>query len=191
MGKLPAYMKFSTDGKPLPGSTICSGNVRITVITPRLIRLEQGSWTDSASTVVLHRDFCPCSFTVKESPELLTVETEYLKICYRNGTTLSEGLSIRGLTEPGFIWRFGKKPLQNLGGTVSTLDGIEGACPMGEGVCSIDGYAVIDDSESLLFDEEGWLLQQEQRQGQNQDQENIQEAMFWVWQGGSCHCGMP
>jgi hypothetical protein len=36
-----------------------------------------------------------------------------------------------------------------------------------------------------------WFLQQEQRQRQDQDEEDFQETMFWVWQGGSFHCGMP
>jgi hypothetical protein len=36
-----------------------------------------------------------------------------------------------------------------------------------------------------------WLLQQEQGQRQDQDEEDFQETMFWLWQGGSFHCGMP
>jgi hypothetical protein len=35
---------------------------------------------------------------------------------------------------------------------------------------------------------EEWLPQQEQRQRQDQDKEDFQEAMLWVWQGGSLHC---
>ena len=158
MNQLPDYLRFETNGTPLPGSVVCCGDVRITMITPRLIRLEQGTWTDRASTVVLHRDFCPCDFTVETNPEMLTVQTEYLQIQYKPNHGLAGGLTIRSLKEPGFIWPFGRKPLQNLGGTVSTLDDVEGSCPLQNGICSIDGYAFIDDSQSALFDNEGWLI---------------------------------
>jgi hypothetical protein len=33
--------------------------------------------------------------------------------------------------------------------------------------------------------------QKEQRQRQDQDKEDFQEAMLWVWQGGSLHYGCP
>ena len=34
MEKLPEYLRFQTNGAALPGSVVCCGNVRITVITP-------------------------------------------------------------------------------------------------------------------------------------------------------------
>ena len=126
-----------------------------------MIRLEQGAWTDRSTTVVLHRDFCPCDLSVTQTPELLTVRTEYLEICYRPGSELKDGLTIRGIHEPGFFWRFGRKPLQNLGGTVSTLDNVDGDCHIEDGICAIDGFAVLDDSKSALFDDEGWLMPRE------------------------------
>lgn len=161
MQQLQEYLRFQTNGAALPGSMVRCGDVRITVITPRLIRLEQGVWTDRASTVVLHRDFCPCEFLVSDTAGLLTVKTDDLEVCYRSGTTLREGLTIRGIRRPGFFWHFGDKPLQNLGGTVSTLDTVDGECLIDDGICSTDGFGIMDDSGSALFDEEGWLLPRE------------------------------
>ena len=158
MSKLPEYLCFATNGAALPESFVCCGDVRITAITPRLIRLEQGSWTDKATMAVLHRDFCPCLLTVEEKSDLLTVQTEYLEIQYRPGTALEDSLTIRETKGMGFFWKYGQKPLQNLGGTISTLDGVDGTWPISDGICAIDGFATMDDSKSPLFDEEGWLI---------------------------------
>ena len=45
----------------------------------------------------------------------------------------------------------------NLGGTARTLDEVDGRCDMGEGVLSRVGYAVVDDSKSMLFEKNGWV----------------------------------
>lgn len=161
MSRLPDYLQFKTDGAALADSIVVSGNIRITVITPRLIRLEQGQWTDLASMTVLSRNFCPCTMDVKRENGLLTVETEYLRICCREGMSLSLGLTITGKTNPGFFWRYGQKPLHNLGGTVSTLDRVNGACELEDGVCALDGFSFFEDGATPLFDEEGWLIPRE------------------------------
>ena len=49
-------------------------------------------------------------------------------------------------------WRFGRAA-DGLGGTARTLDDIDGAVPLGPGVVSHNGIAVIDDSDSFLIDE--------------------------------------
>jgi len=161
MSRLPDYLKFSTNGAPLADSVVISGDVRITVITPRLIRLEQGAWTDSASMTVLSRSFCPCKLEVKRDRDAVTVETPYLQIVYREGERLASGLTIRSKQAPGFFWRYGQKPLHNLGGTVSTLDRVNGACELEDGVCSLDGFSFIEDGGTPLFDEDGWLIPRE------------------------------
>ena len=158
MNRLPSYLQFKTNGAALPGSVFESGDIRITVITPRLIRLEEGAWEDRASMTVLHRDFCPSSLNVKKNDRFLEIETEALVICLEVGRSLADGLTIRNKTNPGFFWRFGMKPLHNLGGTVSTLDCVDGACELEDGICSLDGFTFIDDSQSPVFDEEGWLI---------------------------------
>ena len=51
--RLPEYLRMAADAAPCPGSTFTSGDLRFTVITPRLIRIEEGSFTDAATLTLL------------------------------------------------------------------------------------------------------------------------------------------
>lgn len=156
--KLPSYLHFKTDGKVKSNKTVVCDNVRFTVITDRLLRIERGNFTDNATLTVLSRDFSKPNFTAYETEEFLTVETSYLVLTYKKGCAFSaDSLFVKLKTKPYTEWHFGDKPLFNLGGTVSTLDCINGECPIDDGVCSVDGYAIIDDSKTPVFDGEGWF----------------------------------
>ena len=153
---LPEYLRMWVNAAPNAKNVVTIGDVRITVITPRLIRIEQGAFTDDATTVVLCRSFCDCAAEVTRTGDVLTIHTGALAVDYAPGQGLA-GLSIRSLGQPGFTWHYGQKPLQNLKGTTSTLDCVDGACPLEDGLCAIDGFAVIDDSASPCMTQEGWF----------------------------------
>ncbi len=58
------------------------------------------------------------------------------------------------LRRGGVLWTPGASNLHNLGGTLSTLDGLRGSHPIGEGLLARDGWHVVDDSaRHLLVDE--------------------------------------
>ncbi|MBU1880336.1 MAG: DUF5110 domain-containing protein, partial [Chloroflexi bacterium] len=61
------------------------------------------------------------------------------------------------LRETGVTWRYGDPDEANLRGTTRTLDQADGPVPLGPGLVSRAGWAVVDDSQSLVFDERGWL----------------------------------
>ncbi len=155
---LPEYLKFSTDAAAKAEKCIISGDVRFTVITSRLIRIEQGDFYDEASQTVLNRSFTDVEFDVTERDGVLRIDTEHLSLCYKTGKPLDEdSLNITLLTKPYTRWNFGDTALHNLGGTVSTLDQVSGACKLNDGVCSLEGYATLDDSSTALFDSKGWF----------------------------------
>ena len=54
---LPDYLRAKVNAAPRAGSVVQCGNVRITVISPCLVRIEQGAWTDDATLTVIRRDF--------------------------------------------------------------------------------------------------------------------------------------
>ena len=156
---LPEYLRTSYDASPAEQAAVIRGNVRFTVIAPRLIRMEEGAFTDAATQAVIRRDLGRTAFTVSETAGVLTLDTGELKLEYRIGEKLSaESLSIRykaGRAEN--IWRYGEAPVYGLGGTVSTLDQVNGDCAIEPGVCSRDGFGLMDDSGSALFREDGWF----------------------------------
>jgi len=133
---------------------------RFSVLTPSLLRLEyapSGVFEDRASQAVFHRDFNACPFSVRMQGNKLLIETDSLLLCYREGCPFSEDtLSVTLKAEPGTTWHFGEE-IEGLGGTVRTLDCVDGAMPLGDGVCSRRGIAVLDDSRSMLLGEDGWV----------------------------------
>lgn len=158
--RLPEYLRMHANAAPREGSTVRIGDVRITVITPRLIRIEQGAFTDDATLTVLSRSFCPCDFTVLLTEEGTVIDTGALRLCYQAGQPLGT-LTIVGLTNPAFLWHYGQKPLQNLKGTTTTLDTVDGACPLEDGICAVDGFAFIDDSTAPRMTADGWFAGRE------------------------------
>ena len=155
---LPQYLKLVPNAAADPSQTVQCSDIRFTIITSRLIRIEYKNFYDEASQTVLCRSFEKPEFKVYMEDNFLHIDTEHLSLCYKVGAPLySESLNITLLTKPYTRWNFGDKEVHNLGGTVSTLDRISGACKLGDGVCSIEGYSTIDDSATALFDGEGWF----------------------------------
>lgn len=75
----------------------------------------------------------------------------------------SNGLKIQvigNITEASSTWRYGYKhelEVYELGGTARTLDRADGRIPLGPSVIGRNGYGEIDDSDSMLFTEDGWI----------------------------------
>lgn len=49
----------------------------------------------------------------------------------------------------------------NMGGTARTLDEADGAVPLEDGLMSMRGYAVLDDSASIALTDDGWVAERE------------------------------
>ncbi len=130
---------------------------RITILTDRLIRLEyseQGYFEDSPTFAVENRNFGDDpEINVNDDEDDLTVETKYLFLSYDKKQFSSIGLLIK-LKETGAVWNFGEAydDFSNLGGTARTLDDADGRVRLEKGIFGRNGYAVIDDSRSPVFD---------------------------------------
>ena len=143
-----------------PVTTLQGDHWRIGLITESLIRLEwsdSGVFEDDASLMAVDRAFRPAGsveFTTSERDGLLVVETSALRLTYDRKPFSKEGLSIvvKGVPDSQFnTWHYGDVDRGNLGGTARTLDEADGEIPLGYGVASRDGWAVLDDSASNVF----------------------------------------
>ena len=152
--------RCETCPRAAPENQITGTQYRFTVLTPRLIRMEyapSGAFEDRASQTVFFRDFPACTFQAERKDGLLTVNTGELLLTYRENEPFSpDTLCLRLLHEPGAFWHYGED-YEDLGGTAETLDGIDGAVPIGRGVCSMHGFSVLDDSHTMLLNAEGWV----------------------------------
>lgn len=135
---------------------------RFTVLTSRLIRLEyneNGHFEDLATQVVIHREFPVPEYRVREEKDSLEVITEHLHLTYNKKPFSKSSLCVQvkgNLSAYRSIWHYGETG-ENLKGTARTLDETDGRIPLEDGLLSRNGFAVIDDSHSILLTEDGWV----------------------------------
>jgi alpha-glucosidase len=183
-----------------PRAVVTLGHARFTILTPELIRMEwaaDGRFEDHASLVFLNRRLPLPHFENSVSSggrDTLTIKTDALTLVYTampDGKPLTVGccefskenlqitLAVNGKQ---VVWHPGDTDPGNLQGTTRTLDGALGGKtkePMGEGLISRSGWALVDDSTRPLFDSadftfrEGekspWPWGLERPEGQRQD----------------------
>ncbi|KAL3435097.1 glycosyl hydrolases family 31-domain-containing protein [Aspergillus tetrazonus] len=153
---------FETHPRANPGAVVQGPQYRFTLLSERLIRFEwavDGQFEDRASTFAINREFPVPRFRIVDGDELEII-TEYFHVSYTKQKFSPESLIFYfsgKSVKYGTPWRFGTPTEFNLGGTARTLDGVDGRCDMGQGVLSKAGYAVIDDSKSMLFDGKGFV----------------------------------
>ena len=153
--------QIAVDPVAEPAAMVAGPNVRFTVLTSRLIRLEHspnGQFEDRASQAFWHRRQPVPPFEVNRLGDRIELVTEHLTLRYAfdpRGFT-PKSLSIE-LTGSGGAWRFGERDHGNLLGTTRTLDGAHGEIRLERGLMSRSGWSVVDDSTSPVFDDTGWL----------------------------------
>jgi alpha-glucosidase (family GH31 glycosyl hydrolase) len=152
-----------------PSAVVSGENYRFTVLTDGLLRYEwapDGCFEDHASTFAVNRDLPVPDFRLSDKPDKLEIITPRFHLTYDKKPFSASGLHavVKGkITEHASVWRYGEEvgPREfewgNLGGTARTLDDINGRTAVEVGVVSRRGFATIDDSQSMLFDGEGWV----------------------------------
>lgn len=187
--------KVSAENNPVanPDAIVVSGDMRFTVLTPGMIRIEWRSgsdkhFVDNATFTIINRQLPAPAYTTKEENGFLYIETEKLKLQYRIGAfpgtfnpASSQNLKITfDMDGRTVIWYPWKKDALNLKGTCRTLDSSNGDNKRSElenGLISRSGWAVIDDtatrgdgSKSLLLKKDGetgfdWVTEREDKAG--------------------------
>jgi hypothetical protein len=156
-----------------PAAVVVEGHARFTVLTPEMVRMEwspEGKFEDRASLVFVNRKMPVPAFTKSERGGVLRIKTAALEVVYSpkaggkgdggkfDDKTLSVALMVDGKSVE---WHPGMVDAGNLMGTTRTLDGAKGGAtkePIGEGLLSRDGWAVVDDSRRPLFDSDDFAF---------------------------------
>ncbi len=128
------------------------GNLRISLITPRLLRTEKGAFTDLPTQTVQNRDFEEVKYTLEENGDKITVDTG--RVFFYIDAKTGNVEAIFG----HFKTKFAHKPLP---GTARTLDTVNGATRLNDGITSRYGASVMDDSKSLVIHPDGNVLPRE------------------------------
>ncbi len=167
MAQLEQHFKVDYKNAIAHKEAIFQGNkYRITILTERLIRFEydaNGNFFDHPTEFARFRNFKLPEFKVEEDDKTLVIQTKYFVLQYIKerpfiGPKYAPDQNLKvGLMNSDKIWYFNHPEARNFGGTKISLDkGIKG--PLEKGLYSTDGFASFDDSKSLVFMEDGFLV---------------------------------
>lgn len=171
---------FPTEPKANEEAVVHFKNARFTVLESRSVRCEYnpaGEFCDQPSQHIWFRKQEVPSFEVEKTEGQCRIVTNNLILNYdtsKGEKFNDENLTICSRTEDGIEWHYGKKNEGVLPGTLRTLDHIKGVLHMNidkkaslsESYLSRNGWSVIDDSSTLVFNEKGLL---EGRKSSGQD----------------------
>lgn len=160
--RIPDHFKPPQQPVAAASAAVGAGSARFTVLTDRLIRLEyhpEQRFEDRASQAFWFREQPVPEFSVRSSDDLLEIETSSLLLRYlpRVGAGFGPANLTVTLKASGQHWHPGAKAAGNLLGTTRTLDAINGYAPLELGLLSRDGWAVLDDSATLVFTPDYWI----------------------------------
>lgn len=121
------------------------GDLRISLITSRLLRTENGAFCDAPTQTVVNREFEEVKYTLVDEGMYITVKTD--KAVFKVRTT--DGTEV------------GNPQGKPLPGTARTLDMANGAVKLEDGIISDCGACVINDSNSLIVNPDGTICPRE------------------------------
>lgn len=158
MSKLKKSLVAKTDARANDAQIYFTDKLRITILTPLLIRVEKSdNFTDLASQSVWFRRFECEKATVNETGNTVKFETSQAVF------------TIKGNKPVSVFLKSSKKKLffskqKNLKGTYRTLDGTFGKIPLDDGLITKEGAYLYDDSKTLLLDEGGHFIKRNGKQ---------------------------
>ena len=148
-----------------PKAVVVEGQARFTVLTPEMIRMEwsaDSKFEDRPSFVALNRELPVPKFKQSTEGQDLVLKTSALELRYHkdSGKFTADNLSIKyKLDGAENTWKPGAATTGNLMGTTRTLDGVRGdGTKLELGLVSRDGWSVIDDSNTPLYDSADFRL---------------------------------
>jgi hypothetical protein len=160
MPDVPGQFKLKLDSKPNPEAVVQESSWRFTVLTSRLIRIEydpRRRFEDRPSQVFWHRDTPAPKYQRLLQNGLLKIKTDHLLLsCRIDSAPEGSGLEIE-IPAVSRTWHVGDIDTLNLAGTYRTLDRADGPVPLEPGLLSRSGWSVVDDSRSLVFNQQSWL----------------------------------
>ncbi len=151
------FDRFKIDCSPVAhkSHTLVRDGVRLTVLTPCMLRVEtqnRGKFCDEPTQSVWFRDFQKPEFKVNESSGTIEIKTTKANFLYNLKTKKMIRIKLR---DGRVVTNY---KAGNLKGTCRTLDITAGVITLGDGVCSKNGVAILDDSDTLVLKEDGTIL---------------------------------
>lgn len=167
MSELQSHFKMDYASiLPDPSTVITGPKFRITILSELLVRLEyseSNTFEDRPTELVMNRHFPKVNIERKEDDKYLTIKTKYFSLTYLKsspftGTKVTPDQYLRiNLNDTDKYWYYNHPEVRNFKGLPYTLDGDVSKHELGKGLYSTDGFVSIDDSHSLIYNEDGTL----------------------------------
>ena len=127
------------------------GDLRISLLTSRLLRVEKGSFTDLPTQTVWNRELGDVAYHILKEDDICTIRTEEAAF----SMDMAQG-KVRSVTlgDGTVVTDFQRG---NLLGTARTLDTANGAVKLEPGILSRSGASMMNDSKSLLLNADGTI----------------------------------
>lgn len=152
--KFKKTFAVETDAKTNPDFTVVIGDVRLSVLTSRLLRVEKAKdarFTDEPTQAVLFRNIAKPEFKFLKKGNLAVISTTHCVFSYDLKKDKMESISIKG---GNIVTDF---KAGNLKGTYRTLDMVNGSVAIEDGLISTNGVTALDDSKTVLINSDGTL----------------------------------
>lgn len=143
---------------------ITLGKSRISVLTPRLIRLEyseKGIFTDNPTSRIINRKFEKFEYSITESETLIEINTGVFTLTYVKNSKIKTGRIKAVLNSTKVEWNPSSMEVKNLRGINYSIDSIKDKIVLDKGLYSLDGYSILDDSNSLVLNDNDIFIERE------------------------------
>ena len=167
-GVLPPQSARATQGQ-----SVIEGNVRFTVLSPSLVRMEYSptaNFIDAPSVSVINRDWPKVPFNSEKHDKWLELTTEKMGVRYLpdSGPFNASNLMVSWKDKGGqHIWKPGDVDDGNLLGVPGDMAGLK-TPPTTPGPLSRNGYFLLDDSHSALFNAKtDWVQPRPEKENQD------------------------
>lgn len=150
MTELNERLLVKTKSRANEENVIFKDDVRITVLNSRTLRIEKGGFTDLPSQTVWYRDSEKVDFETESNGDTLLIKTDRTTFAVNTASGKFLYAEIDGKKQ-----KYDRD--LNLKGTTRTLDQTFGEIPLKDGILSENGVTVMDDSKTLLLQNDGKL----------------------------------
>ena len=162
MGRIDQKYIYKTNPKSKESAIVRGDTYRFSILCDRLIRMEydpDGIFEDRATQAVINRDFNVPEFSVSREGNSLKITTGCIELTYNGGPFTKSSLYARFVGKSGntkYDWHYAQND-RNLKGTTRTLDQVNGECELEDGLMSRSCMTILDDSNSLILADDGWV----------------------------------
>ena len=142
-------------------------NYRITVLSDRLIRFEyslEGEFYDGATEIVRNRNFTPPKIKVDQDEKYIVITTKYFMMQYEKekpykGPSFAPDTNLKvKLVNTDKMWYYSHPEARNFKGSAFSIEDFGSETTLSNGLYSTDGFAMLDDSNSMLIDKDGYMI---------------------------------